>query len=119
MLGPSSLRLIAVPFLLAACHTWKTVPLSPNESGPLPRHSTVVMMGGERVPVEDGRTTRDSILGQRLSGARFAVPRDSVDFVETRKVSAARSIGLGAGGLVVAFSVLSIAAMLAFLGSWN
>ena len=117
MFGLSRARLIVVPLLLGACHTWSTVPLSPNTSGPLPRHSTVVLAGGERVQVEDGRTTRDSLIGDRLNGARFAVTRDSVAFVETRKVSAARSIGAGAGGLVALYSVAAVAAMIALLGS--
>jgi hypothetical protein len=71
------------------------------------------------VQVEDGRTTPDSLIGDRLNGVRFAVPRDSVAFVETRTVSAGRSILAGAGGLVVVFSVLAIAAMVALLGSFE
>ena len=116
MIGSKRARLIVVPLLVSACHTWNTVPLSPNASGPLPRSSTVVLIGGERVQVENGRTTRDSLIGERLSGARFAVTRDSVAFVETRQVSAIRSIGAGVGGLLVVFSVLVVAAMIAVLG---
>src|SRR5215211_551007 len=82
MSGLSRARWIVLPLLVGACHTWSTVPLSPSTSGPLPRHSTVVLVGGERVQVENGRTTRDSLIGDRLNGARFAVPRDSVNFVE-------------------------------------
>ena len=119
MSGPSRARLLVVPLLLSACHTWSTVPLSPNASGPLPRHSTVVLMGGERVEVENGRTTRDSLIGGRPSGARFAVPRDSVAFVETRKVSVIRSVGAGAGGLLVAVSVLTVVALMALLSDFQ
>jgi len=119
MRGLSRARLIVVPLLVGACHTWSTVPLSPNASGPLPRHSTVVLIGGERVDVEDGRTTRDSLIGDRNGGWRFAVSRDSVAFVEARKVSAVRSVAAGAGGLVVVFSVLVVAAMVAVLGELN
>jgi hypothetical protein len=114
MLGMSRARLIVVPLLACACQTWSTVPLSPNTPGPLPKHSTVVLVGGERVQVEDGRSTRDSLIGDRLNGARFAVHRDSVNFVETRKVSVARSVGAGVGGLAVAYVVaaaLAIAAL--------
>ena len=119
MLALSRARLIVVPLLLDACHTWSKVPLSPNAAGPLPRHSTVVLMGGERVQVEDGRATRDSLIGDRLDGTRFAIGRDSVAFVETRKVSTGRSIAAGAGGLLVVFSVLAVAAMVALLGSFE
>ena len=119
MLGLSRARLIVVPLLVSACHTWSTVPLSPNTSGPLPRHSTVVLMGGERVQVEDGRTTRDSLIGDRLGGARFSVPRDSVNFVETRKVSMVRSVGAGAGGLVLAVTLMAGAALMVALSEFQ
>ena len=115
----SRASLIAVPLLVGACHTWRTVPMSPNESGPLPRQSTVVLVGGERASVEGGRTTRDSLISQRLGGARFAVPRDSVNFVEERKVSAVRSVGAGIGGLAVVVSVVTVALAIAYLSSWN
>jgi hypothetical protein len=118
MVGISRATLIVVPLLVCACHTWSTVPISPDTPGPLPRHSTVVLMGGERVQVEDGRTTRDSLIGDRLNGARFAVSRDSVSFVETRKVSVVRSAGAGAGGLLVAVTLLA-AALIAALGQWQ
>jgi hypothetical protein len=118
MLGLSRARLIVVPLLVSACHTWSIVPMSPNASGPLPRHSTVVLIGGERVKVEDGRTTRDSLIGDRQGGTRFAVHRDSVAFVETRKVSVARSVGAGAGGMIVGVTLLAGVALIAALGSY-
>ena len=111
MLGMSRATLIVVPLLACACQTMSVVPISPNTPGPLPTHSTVVLVGGERVPVEDGRSTVDSLIGARLNGARFAVPRDSVNFVEARKVSVARSVGAGAGTL----AVVSLAAAAVFV----
>ena len=119
MLALSRARLIIVPLLASACHTWSIVPMSPNTPGPLPRHSTVVLMGGERVQVEDGRTTRDSLIGDRQSGARFSVHRDSVAFVETRKVSVVRSVGAGAGGLIVGVTLLAGVALIAALSSFQ
>jgi hypothetical protein len=116
MLAMSRARLLVVPLLTCACHTMSTVPMSPNTSGPLPRHSTVVLTRGDRVPVDDGRTTRDSLIGVRFDGARFAVHRDSVSFVETRKVSVVRSVGAGVGGMLVALSVLTVVAIGAALG---
>ena len=113
----SRARLIVVPLLLGACHTWRTVPMSPSESGPLPRHSTVVLVGGERVSVEGGLTTRDSLISQRLGGARFAVPRDSVHFVEERKVSAVRSVGAGLGALAVVVSAATVVVAFALLST--
>ena len=65
--------------------------------------------------MDDGLTTRDSLIGVRFDGARFAVPRDSVAFVETRKVSVVRSIGAGAGGLLVAVSAFTLVAFSALL----
>ena len=118
MLGMSRARLIVIPLLTCACQTWSTVPLSPDTPGPLPSHSTVVLVGGEQVQVEDGRTTRDSLIGTRLNGARFAVSRDSVNFVETRKVSVARSLGVGAGTVAVV-SVIVAASLAAALSSFH
>ena len=109
MSGLSRATLIVVPLLVSACRTWHTVPLSPNDSGPLPRQSRIVLVGGERVLIEGGRTTRDTLLGARPGGARFAVPRDSVNLVQERKVSRARSIAAGVGGLAIAAWAVLIA----------
>jgi hypothetical protein len=101
MSGLSRATLIAVTMSMSACRTWHTVPLSPNDSGPLPRQSRIVLVGGERVLLEGGRTTGDTLIGARPGGARFAVPRDSVHLVQERKVSAGRSIAAGVGGLAI------------------
>lgn len=119
MLGMPRTRLLVVPLLACACHTSSTVPISPKSAGPLPAHSTVVLNGGRRVPVEDGFTARDSVFGLRLNGTRLAVPYDSVAYVEARQVSVLRSVGAGAGGLAVALVVLGVAAMALVLGSWQ
>ena len=52
----------------------------------------------------------------RLNGSRFAVSRDSVNYVETRKVSVIRSVGAGAGGLAVVLAALTVAALAALSG---
>ena len=116
MVRMSRARLLFVPLLTCACHTVRTVPMAPNTSGPLPPHSTVVLIGGRRVPVDDGLTSRDSVFGTRVTGARFAVPRDSVAYVETRSVDAVRSIGAGVGGLIVGVVVLGFVALMVALG---
>jgi len=117
MIRPSRARLLVVPLLVSGCHTWSTVPISPNTSGPLPRHISVVLRGGDRVDVDDGRMTRDSLIGARsVDGWRFAVHRDSVNFVETRKVSAVRSVGAGVGGLFVAFAAAVVVGFFVLLG---
>ena len=119
MLGMPRTRLLVVPLLVCACHTSSTVPISPKSAGPLPAHSTVVLNGGLRVPVEDGFTARDSVFGVRLNGTRLAVPYDSVAYVEARQVSVLRSVGAGAGGLVVAMGVAVVATIFVALGSWQ
>ncbi|MEO6528818.1 MAG: hypothetical protein ABIP93_19530 [Gemmatimonadaceae bacterium] len=90
-------RLILLPFLMCACHGWRTVSLEPNRSGALPRHSWVLLVSGERMSVEGGRFTQDSVIGMAAGGRRFAAPRDSVALVEERRVSAVRTLGLAAG----------------------
>lgn len=117
MLGMPRTRLLVVPLLACACHTSSTVPISPKTSGPLPAHSTVVLNGGRRVPVEDAFTARDSVFGLRLNGTRLAVPYDSVAYVESRQVSVLRSVGAGVGGLAVGLVVLGVATILVALGS--
>jgi hypothetical protein len=57
---------------------------------------------GERVDFTRGVVTRDSVTGTRLAGgadpgARLALPRDSVQFVEERRLSWGRTIGLSLG----------------------
>ena len=117
MLRSSRARLIVVPLLVCGCHAWSSVPISPNTSGALPRHISVVLRGGDRVDVDDGRMTRDSLIGARsVDGWRFAVHRDSVNFVETRKVSAVRSVGAGVGGLFVAFAAAVVVGFFVLLG---
>ena len=117
MLRSPRAKLIVVPLLVCGCHTWSTVPISSNTSGPLPRHISVVLRGGDRVDVDDGRMTRDSLIGARsVDGWRFAVHRDSVNFVEARKVSAVRSVGAGVGGLVLAFAAAVVVAFVVVLG---
>jgi hypothetical protein len=47
MLGKSRAGLlVVVPLLTCACHSRSSVPISPNTSGPLPAHSTVVLIIG-------------------------------------------------------------------------
>ena len=93
--------------------------MSPNTPGPLPRHSTVVLMGGERVQVEDGRTTRDSLIGDRQSGARFSVHRARVAFVARRTGWVVRAGGGGGGGLIVGATLLAGVALIAALSSFQ
>ena len=116
MAGLSRRTFILLPLLATACQTWSAVRLAPNETGALPKHSWVVMMGGARVPVEGGQFTRDSIVGTQGAGARFAVSRDSVAYVEERKVSALKTLGLVAGGYG-AVLVLSSVALLALIAA--
>jgi hypothetical protein len=104
--------MILLPLLACGCQSWSTVKLAPQETGSLPKHSWVVMMTGARVPVEGGQFSRDSIVGTQGAGARFAVSRDSVAYVEERRVSASRTLGLVAGGyglVLVASSVVLLA----------
>jgi len=110
--------LLVVPLVLCACHTYRTVPLSPQASGRLPEHSWVVRMGGERVPVEGGAATRDSIIGTRPDGSRVAIPRDSVAYVESREVSALRTAGAISGGVVVAYATLVVVALASLSTAW-
>ena len=116
MIGLSRRRLIFLPLVLCACQSWRTVPLAPKDSGALPDHVWVVRLGGERVPVERGRVTTDSLIGRGGGGGRFAVSRDSIAFVEERRVSALRTLGL-IGGIYGAAAVVSALLFIALLSS--
>jgi hypothetical protein len=110
----SGRQLILLPLLVCGCQSLQVVPLDRSGSGSLPPHSWVVMIGGARVPVEGGFFSRDSIVGLQGAGRRFAVSRDSVAFIEERRMSASRTlgaIGLGAVGLAAGAFLLLIAAL--------
>jgi hypothetical protein len=102
-----------VPLLTCACHTSRVVPLAPKETGALPEHTWVVRLGGQRVPLDGGRLTRDSVTGTLRDGRRFAASRDSLVGIEERHISAGRTAGLAGGlfvGLLAAFVALAVAA---------
>ena len=93
------------------CRTWRAVPLIPGEARPLPATARAVRPTGERVELAGGRVTPDSVVGARRGGARdaagsrVALPRDSVAFVEERRLSWARTLGL-VGGVYLGVGVL-------------
>jgi len=105
--------LVLLPLLVCACHSMRRAPLAPGVSRELPARSAVVSSAGERVVVDEGRVTADSVVGMRRDGARFALPRDSVAFIEERHVSAGRTLGLAGGvgvGIMAALVALLVAA---------
>jgi hypothetical protein len=109
MFGGSRRTVLLVLFLASGCHTWRRVPLAPGDTGSLPAHSRVVRMGGEAVEIRGGRVSPDSLVGAGRN-YRLAIPRDSVAFVEERRFSAGRTLGVAAGVLAVSFSAMLLAA---------
>jgi hypothetical protein len=96
------------------CRTWRAVPLIPGEARPLPATARAVRPTGERVELAGGRVTPDSVIGVRrgrggpgpdAAGGRVAIPRDSVMFVEERRLSWGRSLG-AVGGVYLAAGFL-------------
>lgn len=108
MLGISRPMWIFVPLVACGCHTWSRVPLASGIARELPAQSWVVRLGGERVAVQGGRVTPDSVVGTRREGGRFSLSRDAVAFVEVRHLSRGRTIG-GVLGLVLAWVAVSAA----------
>ena len=122
MPGPSRRRLLLVSLLACACHSTRTVPLAPKQAGPLLPQSWVVLVGGQRVAVEGGHATADSIFTTRRDGGAFAVPRDSVLYVEQRALNVGRTVGAGAAGIgvvAIAVGVAVVAAALALLAAFG
>ena len=107
-----------VPLLACACHTSRIVPLASGETSPLPERSWLVRLGGERVPLEHGRVTRDSVMGMLRDGRRFAAPRDSVAFVEERHLSGGRTAGLAGGLMLAAIYMAAMGAAAAMASGW-
>ena len=67
--------------------------------------------------MDNGLFDPDSIVGTQSGGKRFAVPRDSVVFVEARDVSASQSfkaLGWVAMGLLSALTLVLVSAMSEF-----
>lgn len=94
---PSLIRVSALLILLVAanaCQSRHSAPPAPQPFSELPRRSVLVRKGGERLPIEEGRVTADSVIGLRRTGERFAVPLDSVLSVE-------RNGGSALGGLAI------------------
>jgi hypothetical protein len=118
MLRTSGRRLFLVPLLTCACHTARIVSLASGATSPLPDRSCVVRLGGERVPLDRGRVTRDSITGTLRDGQRLAAPRDSVAFVEERHLSAGRTAGLAGGLLLGAIWMAALGAAAAMTSGW-
>ena len=107
MRGRSQWKLLLLPLLVGACLSRRTAPLAP--SGTLPAQTAVVLKGGTKFIIDDGRFTPDSILGRTGGTERFAVSRDSVDYVEDHSTIGRRWAVAGlvaAGATVGAFLLL-------------
>lgn len=108
MHGLSGRYSLLLPLLACACQSYHVVPLEPRNSGSLPTHSWVTVIGGPRVPVEGGFFTRDSVFGTHESGSRFAVSRESVTFLEERRLNTWGTMkGIGTG-VMLAFGALAL-----------
>ena len=101
--------LILVPLVVSACASTQRVPLAPQTSRELRDYSVVELRTGRRVRLANGRLTADSVLGERESGGRFAVSRDSVTTVEESSLSVVRTLGLLGGIALGAFALLALA----------
>lgn len=94
---------VAAVALGTGCYTWHPVPLAPGEARPLPDRARVVRPTGERIELAGARVTPDSVVGARrgrardAAGRQVALPRDSVAFVEVRRLSWARTLWLVTG----------------------
>ena len=108
MHGLSGRYSILLPLLACACQSYRVVPLEPRNSGSLPTHSWVSLTGGARLPVDGGHFTRDSVFGTQGAGGRFAVSRESVAFVEERRLSALGTMKGIVTGATLAVGLLAV-----------
>jgi hypothetical protein len=89
-----------------ACQARRTVPLAPDQSGELPKRSVLVKKGGDRVSLEEGRVSGDSVIGVRRNGERISIPRDSVALEQTR-LKVGTALGITAFTLAGLFGLMA------------
>ena len=109
MFAARARTLILLPLVVSACASTRRAPLAPQTSNELRDYSVVVLKTGTRVRLAQGRVTADSVLGERESGGRFAVSRDSVATVEESSLSVVRTLGLLGGIALGAYALLGLA----------
>ncbi|CAN5279441.1 hypothetical protein BH20GEM2_BH20GEM2_20380 [soil metagenome] len=113
--------MFAMTCLAAACTSWSTTNAAPGEVIQENPQSVRVTRTDRSVLVIQQPTVRnDSIVGFADEGTTpVAVATADVERVETRKVSAKRTAGLGLGigaGVIAVLGILTAIAFAAFLG---
>jgi hypothetical protein len=108
--------MLLLPFLGAGCQGWHTHPL-PVVGGrdrAVPGHVRATRSDGSRVELSGTSVVRDTLRGEawrsRETGRPLAltVPVDSLRRLESRGVSAGRTLALVSGGAVAVLTVIGI-----------
>ena len=97
--------LMLFPLLTCACQASYRIPLVMEVSRDLPEHCWVVLKGGERIPLDEGRVTADSIMGTRRAAGRVTVARERVAYVEVRQRDVGSTLALVSGVLLIPIGV--------------
>ena len=103
------LRVILLSYLAAACSVWSTHPVSRDATaaGPISHARVRALTADGAYELRDVSVDSDSLVGiSESNGTRIALPMSSVYAIETRSISAGRTIGLVAVATVVAFGLL-------------
>ena len=87
--------------LAGGCQSWHAAPLGPDATRDLPANARLAKPDGQKVQLDSGHVTADSVIGEESGGQRIALPRDSVASVEVRSLSWPRTLGAVYGGLFV------------------
>ena len=86
---------------IGGCQSLHDTPLVPSATRDLPANARLVKPDGQRLQLESGRITADSVVGTLSGGQRIALPRDSVASIEVSNLSWPRTLGVVYGGLFV------------------
>lgn len=54
--------------LIGGCQSWHATPLAPNVTRDLPANPRLVKLNGQKVDLESGHVTADSIIGELNEG---------------------------------------------------
>ena len=94
---------LLLPLHLTSCMTWRTRTALPST----PSHVRLVMTEGSPVEMWQARIVADSVVGfQNSTGTTpVSVPRASVNQLQTRSFSAAKTTGLVVGTMAGAYAI--------------
>ena len=110
---------VALPLVLAGCHTWELETLAPGKTATWNEPVRVVQATAEGIEFDAARVTRDTLFGTPRRGSpdsTIAIPIRSVLRVERREFSEQSTAGVVVGSILATVAVLLTALFVALSG---